>query len=493
LGNAATVVTDAVHRRLWVANRQSIPVSTEALSPDALDAFTTGLSWYHAGEHKEAVAYFKRATEIDPGLAVAHLYQSNVHMALSELEPALEAVTRALAPGGRMNDRERLQATVFSLSVRGDVEEAARRLRILVAQHPNEPALHRSLAQHCTNLDRLDDAITHARAAVDLDPRASINHMMLASALAQAQRFGEWKQALARARQLVPDSPHVWASEGYGLAMQDQFDAAISAYGRLGAAGDLERLGRGHTARAMLVAGRFDESRRLLPASVVADEENNDPGAADLARFWLAQLEIAAGSPHTARDTAGRLASREAKPWNMFSLRQAAELGFEVRDARITAQAAVSLAAIEKEHPSARARSFQGQAAAWTAALAGRMSEARDRMHRSRVALNDIRAVWPAAQLAFQSALWAEALPDFEFILERKGAALRFESAAQWVKSWALAGICQEQLGDRKKAVHYFDRFLYYWGSRNEVALVADVSRRRNLLMGQLRKGGSNA
>jgi tetratricopeptide (TPR) repeat protein len=68
---------------------------------DARKAFENGLTHFNQGDYKEAIPYFRRATEVDPDFSDAYLYLGRAYLNLGEFLKAIPPLRTAfrLAPG----------------------------------------------------------------------------------------------------------------------------------------------------------------------------------------------------------------------------------------------------------------------------------------------------------------------------------------------------------------------------------------------------------
>jgi hypothetical protein len=87
LGRAASSVRERLGESLATVRRFDVPLE-QATTPslEALRAYALGVSRRAAGSEIEAIPFFKRAVELDPGFASAHSALSSIYGSLGETD-----------------------------------------------------------------------------------------------------------------------------------------------------------------------------------------------------------------------------------------------------------------------------------------------------------------------------------------------------------------------------------------------------------------------
>jgi eukaryotic-like serine/threonine-protein kinase len=447
----------------------------DTLMPDALEMFTSGLDYFQHGDMKAALAMLQSATRRDPDFAMAYVYQSVVHSALRRGDLAFEPALRAYALRERVNQRQRLQAEVLYSSLSGDYQGSLDRQRALVAIYPNEARLHLDVAQRYLYFGRLQEALQHARTAVDLAPDVPHNTMILAGVLTESGRTAEALQLIARARQARGDSPLLLSAEGSARVMQGDYSGAMRVLDELARQKDYENHAHAHQIRCLVLSGRLTEARTRLESDVLLATVGADVAAADLARYWLGQLLAVEGNNNAAREQAQQLASRPAAPFSLIALRGAAEVAFEVRAASLVSSVLEKIKIIERDYPSTRVTGIRLQVQGLLTMLQGNPAHAGQLLQEAYTLWPDLANTWSLADAAFARGLYQQSLPLYQAIVDRKGSALHWEHIMYWVRSLAMTGFCHRALHMDEDANRDFDRFLTHWGSQNDVDLVKQV------------------
>ena len=181
-------IVGAVEPELSAAERERV----SSKPPDNLDAWQSyqrGLwhMWRYAhDDHRQAMDFLERATELDPGFAPAYAYASYVHYQ-NVIMGWTDDVQRSLAEGMAAAKK------ALALDDKDPVAYfAAGRIYMMRGQH--------------------DDSIAALETAIDLNPSFAQAYHGLGMALTLAGRLDEAKAALAQSERLSPRDPILWAS-----------------------------------------------------------------------------------------------------------------------------------------------------------------------------------------------------------------------------------------------------------------------------------------
>ena len=203
--------------------------------------------------------------------------------------------------------------------------------------------------------------------------------------------------------------------------------------------------------------------------------EKGDPEAEPEYRHWLGQLLALTGEDRLAAAQAAALASVEPIPMNLFALRAAAEIAAASRAEKPLLEAANKTKAIAGSHPSTRSKAYAAQCEGLLAELRGQAQEARRLLESAQAIRFDLSIAWSLGETLRRQGAYAEALVQYQRVIDAKWMALRFEYVLSWVQSVAAAGFVNKELGQYRQAVANFDLFLHHWGSQQHVPLVRDV------------------
>jgi predicted O-linked N-acetylglucosamine transferase (SPINDLY family) len=214
-------------------------MSSEPQAPDPsspqLEAARAGLAAQRAGRLDEAIAHYRRALALEPGMVVALSNLGGALVALQrhgEAEPLLRRAL-ALAP----DYAPALTNLAAALNALGQWEEALPLLEHTLAAAPGYGPALLNLGQALLHLGRFAAGIARLREAVAAEPASVAAHQALAQALVRTNRLSEaigvWQAAIA----LAPERPGLHAELGSALAGAGDFvraRAALDCAGELG-------------------------------------------------------------------------------------------------------------------------------------------------------------------------------------------------------------------------------------------------------------------
>jgi tetratricopeptide (TPR) repeat protein len=299
--------------------------------------------------------------------------------------------------------------------------------------------------------------------------------MILASLLGQTEHFTESYEVLQRGREQEPTSALLLSSEAMVRIIQDDVAGTLAILERLERRQDFSAHARSLRIRCLLLSGKLDEALGRLESDIILSQATEDAAHEDLSRYWLAQLLNLRGRHEAAAQQARMLSERASLPYNLFSLRAAAEAAYEAGSAGILTTVVQKLRIVSLQYPSTRSRGFLLQAEALEAALGRRNVEAKALILRSYELWPDITAAFFLAQIYWMGADFAQALPLYEAVIAKKGTAVRWEPQTLWVRSLAQAGRCLTALGRTSEALDRYNGFLRRWGAQTNVPLVQEI------------------
>jgi len=112
---------------------------------DALKAYSLGIQAVTEAKAADAIALFKRATEIDPDFALAYLYLTNIYYSTGRRAQAHEYVMKATSNLKRLTMREQMMAQGFAAFF--ETPEVLReRWSTFIKMYPDVPDAHQGLA-----------------------------------------------------------------------------------------------------------------------------------------------------------------------------------------------------------------------------------------------------------------------------------------------------------------------------------------------------------
>lgn len=185
--------------------------------------------------HEEAIAEYRRATELDPRDAHLHFGFSVSLGMIGQGEEAMAELYRAIEL--EPDFAEAHSNLGVKLAALGRLDEALRENRLAVEIDPDDARHHLGLAYTLQLNGRIDEAIAEYRRALESDHSDHSDHrahVALSWILATTDReeLLDPEQALVHARQaveLAPEDPNDWENLGIALYVAGQYEEALQA------------------------------------------------------------------------------------------------------------------------------------------------------------------------------------------------------------------------------------------------------------------------
>jgi len=236
-GEVAQTVAEALNARLSGAEQQAIAAKPTD-NPAAYEAYTRGRAIetgsFDMPSRLRALDAYEEAARLDPHFALAFAHAAIVGSFLYFNGDAAEKITPALLKQSADSALQLQPELGEALLARGfyryrvlrDYPAALQDFQAARQRLPNDAEVLSAMAALERRLGRWDDAVTHAQAAMSLDPRNMTTLMGNALELfAFLRRFDEARQILERASEIEPDSPSVFSAR----ATIEQFDGKLDA------------------------------------------------------------------------------------------------------------------------------------------------------------------------------------------------------------------------------------------------------------------------
>jgi serine/threonine protein kinase/Tfp pilus assembly protein PilF len=448
----------------------------DTLSPEAYESYASALRCNSTGEGKVALDLIEIALRFDPSFALAHVVRAGIYSARRDDENGFLAMQSAWNLRDKVGELTRQNIYALYLSVCGDEEGSLYRKRVLTEMAPRNSRLERNLAQAYSRLNRMDDAIHHARSAVQLDKDSAYSRMMLSGVLAQAGKVTEAMDALkAWPREMLQTSSAYYdLSEGFALLMNSEIDNSLAAFKRQKSNPEYRTVVEHYLSTGLLMGGRLAEARELIETGIAAAVAEKDHQTEDLRRYWLAQLALIEGRVAEARQQAGTLADRKAWPPSHFALRAAAEIAFAAGDSVILERAELKLRTIAAAYPSTRVNAIALQAKG-LAGLHRGDKQALSYLRESYSRWPDLSTTASLANALFQTGLPHQAAPLFEEIALQQGTAIRFDYVLLWITALAMSARSFSVAKNCDRARISLNRFLQLWGRNDSIDLVRNT------------------
>jgi Flp pilus assembly protein TadD len=121
----------------------------------------------------------------------------------------------------------------LSKAAEGDLEGSIEFFEKAIEDEPEDPERHTAMASALYQLDRLEEAESHARTAVELNPQNIDAHMSLYSIHVAKGELDQAKLALDQTRSLAPDDIRVLKQLAFVADQVGNTDDAIAAWERV--------------------------------------------------------------------------------------------------------------------------------------------------------------------------------------------------------------------------------------------------------------------
>ncbi|MEO8657641.1 MAG: protein kinase [Bryobacteraceae bacterium] len=448
----------------------------DTLSPVAYESYASALHCNSIGEFKVALDLAEIAIRSDPSFALAHVLRAGIYSALRDDENGFLAMQSAWNLRDKVGELTRQNIYALYLSLCGDQEGSLSRKRVLTEMAPRNGRLQQNLAQAYSLVNRMDDAIRHARTAVELDRDSAYSRMILSGVLAQAGRVPEAKKELEAwpIEMRQASSAYYDLSEGFAHLMNAEIDNALRAFDHQKSNHVFRTVVDHYRSTGLLIGGRLAEARELIETCIAAAVAEKDHQTEDLRRYWFAQLALIEGRVADAQQQAAILADRKAWPPGLFALRAAAEIAYSADDSVILDKAELKLRAIAAAYPSTRVDTIALQAKG-LASLRRRDPRALSYLRESYSRWPDLSTTASLANALFQAGLVQQAAPLFEEIALQQGTAIRFDGVLVWITALAMSARSFSVAKNCDRARISLNRFLQLWGRNDSIDLVRNT------------------
>jgi superkiller protein 3 len=183
-----------------------------------------------SGRWADAAEWYRKATEVEPGLAVAHARWARALVYQSRLEAAIERAQRATELDAGSAEARAVLALALDWS--GQPDRAAQTaLQAVEIDGRYVPALS-ALAESYTDQYRLREADEILDKALALGPNDPEVHRVQGNLRETRSDYAGAVSSYRRALELAPRFSHLHVSLGHALRAQELHDEAIAAFSR---------------------------------------------------------------------------------------------------------------------------------------------------------------------------------------------------------------------------------------------------------------------
>jgi len=265
LGNAASSLRSKLGESLSSIKKFEVPVEQATTSSlEALKAYAMATEERGKGNSMQALALYKRATELDPNFAMAYARIAVGYGNMEQLNLAQEYVQRAFALRDRVSERERLYISEkYYNYVTGEIDKSMEVLQTWARLYPNDFIPRNNLALNSMYLGRYEDALRHSLEAVRLGPNVYSAHDNLISSFFHLGRFDEADKANGEMAALFPDAPNIHFNN-YSSAFLRRDEAAMQREAEWARGKPVEAEFLGMTAARVLSTGHLKQAEEII-------------------------------------------------------------------------------------------------------------------------------------------------------------------------------------------------------------------------------------
>jgi tetratricopeptide (TPR) repeat protein len=444
-----------------------------AASLEAVHWYGTAMQQQFAGKFDDAVKSFSKAVELDPNFARAWAGMAGQAANLNRLQDAQAYFKQAMAHVDRMTERERFRARGIYYRRMGDLRKCVEEYTELVKQFPADNIGHLNLANCYMNLHNMSRALEEARHAVQISPRAALQHRALALIASYASDPQTAEREARAALQINPGYEHAYLPLAYAQILQGQLTQAAGTYRQLE---KVSKLGASFCSAGLadiaVYEGRFAEAVKLLEAGITFDQRSENLYAPEKLAT-LAYVHLLQGQKRQALEAAERAVSSSKKTNIRFLMARIYAAAGETEKARALA---AQLAADSHLEPQADAKLIEGA----IALESGKPIEAIKIITEANQSLDTWPGRYDLGRAYLESGQFPEADSEFDSCIRRRGEALELDDGptyAYFPPVYYSQGRVREGLKS-PGAAKSFRTYLEIRGKAAEDPLLPDIRRR---------------
>ena len=303
LDAAAVSLRSKLGESLSSVQKYATPVQ-EATTPslEALKAYSLGEKTLSAKGNTPALAFYKRAVELDPKFAMAYRALARVYSNLNEGGRGGEYARKAYDLREKVSERERFSIEGFYyLLATGELEKAAQTFELWKQTYPRDEVPYIDLAFIYGNLGNYEKSLEEAREAMRVESNDVANYINLGNAYANLNRLDEAERVYKQAEEHKLEGESLLQYR-YQLAFL-KGDAAKMAQMALAA------MGKPGTEDLLLASqadtegwyGKLKNAHELTRRAMDSAEHNDAKEAAATYQAAAALREVESGSREQAR------------------------------------------------------------------------------------------------------------------------------------------------------------------------------------------------
>ena len=304
---------------------------TGAFSSSSLAAvhqYGMGVEQLSAGNAEQALRSYSNAVTLDPNFARAYAGMSAAYINLGKAQDAEKYVKLAMEHVDRMTDRERYRVRGFYYSIVLDWPKCIEEYGELVQRFPADDSAWANIAGCYMGLRRIPEAVAAARKAVEISPKAALQHVFLSLYSSYGGDFATGEREAQTALEINASfSAYLALAEAQlGLGQMAQATETYHKVEKLNELG--ASLAASGLADIASYQGRYSDAARILEQGMAADlaAKNADSAAEKLAAVTRLHFLRGEKGPALAAVTKA-LSISQSVPVRVLAARILVELG----------------------------------------------------------------------------------------------------------------------------------------------------------------------
>ncbi len=276
LGQVASQLRKRLGESLASIRANDLPIERVTTSSlEAYRAYVDGADFQRRSRNQEAVAALKRAVDLDPNFASAHLVLSFAYLNMNQARPGDAHLQRAFELRDRASERERLAITGGYARITNDLDQGLEAWEQLKQLEPAVSRPHTNSSSVYRLLGEFEKSVDAARESVRVRPDAANG---IGNLVASLERLNQFVEAKTAAQDAIGRGLDSWQMRGtlfrIGIATGDlqlANDQVKWADGK-----PEERQAIAAQIGAAAVAGQLRESTKLRHRAVSLAERAGD-------------------------------------------------------------------------------------------------------------------------------------------------------------------------------------------------------------------------
>jgi len=300
--------------------------STSSLA--AVHQYGMGVEQLSAGNAEQALRFYSNAVTLDPNFARAYGGMSAAYINLGKAQDAEKYVKLAMEHVDRMTDRERYRLRGFYYSIVLNWPKCIEEYSELVKRFPADDSAWANIAGCYIGLRRIPEAVAAARRAVEISPKAALQHVFLSLYSSYGGDFATGEREAQTALEINPSFSAYLALVEAQLGL-GQMAQATETYHKVEKVNELgASLAASGLADIASYQGRYSDAVRILEQGIAADlaAKNADSAAEKLAAVTRLHFLRGEKGPALAAVTKA-LSISQSVPVRVLAARILVELG----------------------------------------------------------------------------------------------------------------------------------------------------------------------